>query len=181
MDNGASSYRRFLDGEKSAFDEIVNEYFRALVFFINGYLHDVYESEDVAIEVLSDLWAYRKYNFKVSLKTYLFMVGKSKAIDRMRKKSTRTALPLEEVACRSDDEAELERLVLDSEKKRRIKQAIDSLNEQMRIAIHLAYFENMSYKEIAKVMKIKLKQVDNLLYRAKKELKELLLEDGDLF
>ena len=31
------------------------------------------------------------------------------------------------------------------------------------------------------VMKIKPKQVDNLLYRAKKELRERLLEDGELF
>ena len=36
MDNGACSYRRFLDGDEEAFDEIVKEYFDSLVFFING-------------------------------------------------------------------------------------------------------------------------------------------------
>ena len=36
MDNGASSYRRFLDGDESAFNEIMEELFRSLVFFING-------------------------------------------------------------------------------------------------------------------------------------------------
>lgn len=34
MDNGASSYRRFLDGDESAFNEIMEELFRSLVFFI---------------------------------------------------------------------------------------------------------------------------------------------------
>ena len=34
MDNGASSYRRFLDGDEHAFDEIMKELFRGLVFFI---------------------------------------------------------------------------------------------------------------------------------------------------
>ena len=33
MDNGASSYRRFLDGDESAFNEIMEELFRSLVFF----------------------------------------------------------------------------------------------------------------------------------------------------
>ena len=36
MDNGASSYRRFLDGDESAFNEIMKELFRSLVFFIDG-------------------------------------------------------------------------------------------------------------------------------------------------
>lgn len=33
MDNGASSYRRYLDGDESAFDEIIKELFDSLVFF----------------------------------------------------------------------------------------------------------------------------------------------------
>ena len=35
MDNGASSYRRFLDGDESAFDDIMKDLFDNLVFFIN--------------------------------------------------------------------------------------------------------------------------------------------------
>ena len=35
MDNGASSYRRYLDGDEDAFREIVSEYFDNLVFFID--------------------------------------------------------------------------------------------------------------------------------------------------
>lgn len=40
MDNGASSYRRFLEGDESAFDEIMKELFDGLVFFIDRYVHD---------------------------------------------------------------------------------------------------------------------------------------------
>lgn len=47
MDNGASSYRRFLDGDESAFNEIMEELFRSLVFFINGYYKEsVNDMED---------------------------------------------------------------------------------------------------------------------------------------
>ena len=41
MDNGACSYRRFLDGDESAFDEIMKELFDGLVFFINRYVYDL--------------------------------------------------------------------------------------------------------------------------------------------
>ena len=82
MDNGASSYRRFLDGEESAFDDIMKELFRSLVFFIDRYVHDVHAAEDIAIDAFSDLVVHKhRYNFKVTLKTYLFMIGRSRALD----------------------------------------------------------------------------------------------------
>lgn len=59
MDNGASSYRRFLDGDESAFNEIMEELFRSLVFFINGYVHDIHAAEDIAIDAFSDLVVHR--------------------------------------------------------------------------------------------------------------------------
>ena len=48
----------------------------------------------------------------------------------------------------------------------------------MQLAVHLYFFEEMSYEEIAQVMRKNRKQVDNLLYRAKKELRILLGKDG---
>ena len=59
MDNGASSYRRFLDGDESAFNEIMEELFRSLVFFIDGYVHDIHAAEDIAIDAFSDLVVHR--------------------------------------------------------------------------------------------------------------------------
>ena len=45
MDNGANSYRRFLEGDESAFDEIMKELFDGLVFFIDRYVHDIHAAE----------------------------------------------------------------------------------------------------------------------------------------
>jgi RNA polymerase sigma-70 factor (ECF subfamily) len=45
--------------------------------------------------------------------------------------------------------------------------------------VHLIYFENMTYEEAAGVMKKNRKQVDNLLYRAKKELRIILGKGGE--
>ena len=69
MDNGASSYRRFLNGDESAFASIMEELFSGLVFFIDGFVHDTYAAEDIAIDVFSDLIVHRhRYNFRVKLK-----------------------------------------------------------------------------------------------------------------
>ncbi len=180
MDNGASSYRRFLDGDESAFDEIMESLFRNLVFFIDRYVHDIHAAEDIAIDVFSDLIVHRhRYNFKVTLKTYLFMVGRSRALDYIKHRKVVDFVELSETTELADGK-ELEEIVLSEERRRAVNAAIAKLPEDMRVVIHLIYFEEMTYDEAARVMKKNRKQVDNLLYRAKKELRIILGEDGEL-
>ncbi len=180
MFDGAGSYRRFLNGEESAFDEIMNELFRKLVFFIDGYVHDCYTAEDLAIDVFSDLIVHKhRYNFKVSLKTYLFMIGRSRALDYIKHRKVIDFVEINEAEGFSDDERVLEQTVLDDERKRMVNEAITKLPEDMREVVHLIYFEDMTYAEAAKVMKKTAKQVDNLLYRAKTQLRIILGKDGE--
>ena len=181
MDNGACSYRRFLDGDEDAFDEIMKELFHSLVFFVDRYVHDIHTAEDIAIDVFSDLVVHKnRYNFKVSLKTYLFMLGRSRAIDHLRRKKIITFTELSEADNASADEKTLEEGLIADERKRTVNRAIGILPADMRDAVHLVYFEDMTYDEAARVMKKSRKAVDNLLYRAKKELRTLLGEDGEL-
>ena len=181
MDNGASSYRRFLDGDESAFDEIMQELFHNLVFFIDGYIHDIHAAEDIAIDAFSDLIVHKhRYNFKVTLKTYLFMIGRSRALDHLRHRKVIDFVELSQAQTLSDEETDLEETILTDERKRTVNAAVAQLPEDMRAVIHLIYFEEMTYDEAAKVMKKNRKQVDNLLYRAKKALHIILGEDGEL-
>ena len=58
---------------------------------------------------------------------------------------------------------------------------MEQLPEEMATAVHLVYFEDMSYEDAAKVMKKTKKQVDNLLYRAKGALRATLGKESELF
>ena len=180
MDNGASSYRRFLDGDENAFESIMKELFRGLVFFIDGFVHDPHAAEDIAIDTFSDLIVHKhRYNFKVSLKTYLYMVGRSRALDYIKHRKVIDFVEFSEAHAVADETAVLEEMVLADDRKRQVNAAIAKLPEDMRVAVHLIYFEGMTYEEAAKVMKKNRKQVDNLLYRAKKELRIILGEGGE--
>lgn len=179
MDNDADSYRRFLDGDEAAFDEIMASLFRRLVFFIEGYVHDVHTAEDLAMDAFSELIVHRhRYNFSVTLKTYLFMIGRSRALDCLRRRRVIGFTELSALQEQADEEA-LERAVLADERKREVNAAVAALPEDMRTVIHLIYFEEMSYAQAARVMKKSVKQVDNLLYRAKKALRVRLGEEGE--
>ena len=181
MDNGASSYRRFLDGDESAFDEIMEELFDKLVFFIDRYVYDIHAAEDIAIDAFSDLVVNRhRYNFKVTLKTYLFMLGRSRALNYIKHRKIIDFAELEEADNAQIEQKTLEEMVLTDESKKAVHHALSKLPEDMRAVIHLVYFEDLSYDEAAKVMKKNRKQIDNLLYRTKKELRIILGKDGEV-
>ncbi len=181
MDNGADCYRRFLDGDSSAFEELVALYRSDLTFFISGFVRDENAAEDIAIDVFMQLVIHRhRYNFKCSLKTYLYTIARSRSLDflKHRRRLRETELNDSEntpfqVRSPEDD-------YLQSERSRTLYNAIGTLPEEMRTAVHLVYFDDLSYEECATVMKKSRKQIDNLLYRAKKKLRELLGEEQQI-
>ena len=60
-----------------------------------------------------------------------------------------------------------------------LSEALGKLPANLSVAIHLIYFDGLSYEEAARIMGKNKKQIDNLLYRAKKELRDKLGEEGE--
>ena len=50
MDNGACSYRRFLDGDDKGLVELVGEYKDGLILFLNGYVNNISVAEELTEE-----------------------------------------------------------------------------------------------------------------------------------
>ena len=105
------------------------------------------------------------------------MIGRSRALNYIKRRKRIAMDPLSE-AEQLRDQQTLEELVLTDERKRTVNSALEKLPEEMRLAVHLVYFEGLSYEETARVMKKTKKQVDNLLYRSKKALRAILGEEG---
>ena len=57
MDNGASSYRRFLDGDENGIVQIIKEYKDGLILYLNGFVRNVHTAEEIAEETFVKLVA----------------------------------------------------------------------------------------------------------------------------
>ena len=173
------SYRRFIDGEESAFDDIIDAYNESLIFFIHRYVHNLDAAEDLAEDCFVELIVHpHRYNFKVSLKTYLFTVARNKSVDYIRHNSALQMFPLDEETDKSVAYEGFENKVLCDERHRAIHRALGSMKENLRTVIHLIYFEGLSNDEVGKIMGKSRKQVENLAYRARNELRAILTEEG---
>ena len=179
MDNGASSYRRYLEGDESGFDEVLALYQDRLIFFIHRYVRNITVAEDLAEDAFVELLIHkRRFHYRVKLKTYLFTIGRNKAINYLKRASTRmdTALPSLDIL--EADALQLEERVLQEERKREVNAAVGQLNEDYRDVLHLLYMEDMTYEEAGKVLGKNRKQIENLAYRARQSLKAVLDKEG---
>lgn len=50
MDKGAELYRRFLDGDEAAFEEIMTLYRDGLILFIDRFVRDLHAAEDISVD-----------------------------------------------------------------------------------------------------------------------------------
>ena len=175
MDNGTSSYNRFLNGDNTALDELVVFYSDALVGFALCIVGDADVAEDIAADTFACLVVKRKkFVEEASFRTYLFKIARNKCIDYIRASSRSSAQADFEQFAGGNAETD----VLKRERDRLLYSALTKLSPQYREVLHLAYFEGFSIKEIRRVMKKSAKQVYNLLARAKLSLKEILIKEG---
>ncbi|MBP9989027.1 MAG: sigma-70 family RNA polymerase sigma factor, partial [Ruminococcus sp.] len=96
MDNGASSYRRFLEGDSNGFVEIVRDYKDGLILYINSFVNNYYVAEELTEDVFVKLGIKKpRFSEKASFKTWLYTIGRNLAIDYLRKQSKRKTISLE--------------------------------------------------------------------------------------
>ena len=178
MELDKERYRRYLQGDQEAFAEIVMEYFDRLVFFLDRYVQNPAAAEDLALDVFAALVASpKRYNFRSSLKSYLFMMGRCRALDYIKHRDKLRMEPLSQADNVASDTLTPEELVLADSKNQALNRALGQLEANMRLVVHLVYFEDLSCEEAAKVLKKNRKQVYNLLYRAKVTLRSILEQE----
>ena len=171
MDNGASSYRRFLAGDDTGMVEIVRDYKDGLLLYLNSYTNDLSFAEDCVQDTFIKLATKMpKYNGKSTFKTWLYTIGKNVVLNHLKKQSNKKHIPLDELS-EFRAEIDLENEYLKEERKIALHRAIRRLSQDYQNVLVLMYFEGFSNAEICIIMNKNKKQVDNLLYNAKKALK----------
>ena len=175
MDNGASSYRRFLDGDDNGFVEIIKEYKDGLVFYINGFVCDLHIAEDLAEDTFVKIVTKKpRFSGKSKYKTWLYAIGRNVALDYLKKHEKRKEVPIDDIRELTEDEKCFEATYFREERKITVHQAMCRLKPEYRQVLWLTYFEGFSNKEIATVMNKKFHNIETLVYRARLALKEEL-------
>lgn len=160
------------DDEK-AFEELVLRYRKSAVKFAVRYSGDYYIAEDLVQDTFAIIYVKRNsFNGDYRFKSYLFKILRNLCIDYLRKKSKITEQEFYENITSEKNSPEM--IAINKESHIWIHKKFSFLNEQYQTALYLLEFEEMSYKQIAKIMGLNLGQLKMLIYRARKKLKSLI-------
>lgn len=182
MDNGASSYHRFLEGDESGLEELVEAYSDNLIFFINSFMNNLTLSEDLMSDTFLELIVKKpRFVGDSSFKTYLFKIGRNKAFDYLRKQKRTLTVPFHNAENEISDVISIENSVLKNDQQKHVNQCLENINQEYRQVLHLLYFEEMSNEAVSIIMKKSKNQIENLAYRAKLTLKTTLEKEGFVY
>lgn len=177
MDNGESSYRRYLEGDDIGLENIIRDYKNGLILYLNSFVRDLRTAEELCEDTFVKL-AVKKPRFsgKSAFKTFLYAIGRNVALDYLRKR--KNYLPSEEIAETYADTKSLEAAYIKEERKAQVHRALGKLKPEYAQVLWLTYFEELSNKETAAVMKKNVHAVETLVYRARLALKDELVKEG---
>lgn len=169
--------KAFLGREESA-DILVDRYGDALTYYINGYIHDIHESEDLMIEAFARVFAKeRPIDGKGSFRAYLYKTARNLTI-RHTQKHKLWFLHLDEVDFELPSEELVETRLLQNEREKCLYEAMAKLKTEYREALYLVSIEGMSYSEAGKILGKSEQQMTNLVHRGKKSLRKILEQGG---
>lgn len=166
-----------MDGDEQALDELIKNYRSSLTAFINGFVKDEDTAESLMIDTFVELIRNKgKFRGNSNLKTYLFAIGRNKALRHLNKRKSYDFIPLDEVENYVFSEHSLEDEIAQKLRRESVRNALEVVHPAYKEVLYLLYFEGMSYEQAGKVLHKSVKQVTNLAYRAKQSLKKVIIE-----
>jgi len=135
------------------------------------------DAEDLAQDVfLSVFRGLAGFKGDAQFTTWLYRIAWNRCADWLRRRQMpgRRTVPLEEADDVADERCDPAAETVGRDDHRRLRRAIDGLDERYRSVIELAGVQGMSYAEVGAALGLPVKTVETRLYRARRQLRERL-------
>lgn len=177
---------RICQGDEVAFELLLSRYEKRIYNYILRWVGNPQDAQDVFQDVF--LKVYRnahRYEPARGFSCWLYTIARNSCIDRLRSKPAKVERSLEEPVgegrTREDTLAEspdthsgpLQEAIV-SEMQRQVRSAIESLPDKHKEVVLLRHYEGLSFREIARVLDLRLGTVKSRFHYALQSLSEKL-------
>lgn len=168
-------WQRFVEGDKSAFEYLVQTYYTALFDYGMKFTSDREMVKDHIHDLFTTLWDRRKHLSQVDqIKPYLLKSIRNRLFKSYRRAELLLDIDNYQEQVFQNDTMEMQIILEESviERERKITFILSQLTRRQREIIHLKFYEDLSNEEIADILLISRGAVANLLYQTLKLVKE---------
>ena len=147
---------------------------------LKSFSYSIVKSKEYAEEIVSDVfvevWAKRKQLLEIEdLKIYIYISVRNGSLRKFQQVQKKRILSLDELSVEMVSvEPDAETSMISAEQVKKIENVIDQLPPQCKIIFKLAKEDKLKYKEIAQLLAISVKTIDNQLSTALKKIASVL-------
>ncbi|MCR4333003.1 MAG: sigma-70 family RNA polymerase sigma factor [Sulfuricaulis sp.] len=173
-DYAASLLTRIASGNETALREFYQAFHGRVYAFAIKRLRDPADAADVLNEVMLEVWrSAARYEGRSRALTWVLGITHHKTIDNLRRRKN---YPQDELDVEIEDENSPTALdaLAGAEDAAQLRRCLEGLSDAHRLIVHLAFFEDLPYEEIAKVADCPIGTVKTRMFHAKRRLKRCL-------
>lgn len=172
---------RVAKGDDAALEDIYNRYAGMLKALILRVVKDYGEAEEILQEVFIQAWrqADRYNSRRASVSTWLALIARSRAIDRVRTRKVVARTVANAQQEKGDEHQSPEGVadVLNQERREKLGEALADLPDEQRTVLELAFYKGLTQREISKHEDIPLGTVKTRTLLAMNKLRKALADE----
>lgn len=184
MIDDSTLIKRVLNGDVQEFNFLVNKYINSIHHLVYSFIKDESNSDDVVQEIFIKTYnSLRNFKGISTFKTYLFRIAINECKLFFKKYKRKYKVEFnDQIQTIGSNRDNPEKLLENKILKHFFDKAIALLSPKLQTIIILKEREEMSYKEMSKVLDISIGTVESRLFLARKKLRELYMKHikGDL-
>ncbi len=173
---GRQLLQRIASGNEAALADFYRLYEARIYRFAQARLNDPFAAADILNEVMLEVWKQAgHFEGRSKLSTWLLGITRHKVLDRLRLRQRSHPSQHQELDDRLADESPSHEAVIAAARDaERLRQCLDRLPDSQREVLHLAFYEDLGYREIASLVDCPEGTVKSRVYHAKEALKRCL-------
>ncbi|MDP9268228.1 MAG: sigma-70 family RNA polymerase sigma factor [Acidobacteriota bacterium] len=172
-------------GDDAAFDHLVGKFRRPIISFMYRMARNQGVAEELAQETFLRVYRSRQtYAAEAKFSTWLYRIATNLAVNHARdSRNEKAGVSLDEpdqetgqTLDLADARPTVEQDILRRERWAAIRRHVEELPERQRLAVVMHKYQELDYREIARVLKLSESATKSLLFRAYETLREKLKE-----
>jgi len=175
--DGEALLRRIAAGEEAAMAELYKNFENPVYRFILSRMNDPFEAADILNEVMLEVWrGAGRFQGRSAVKSWIFGIARHKTLDRLRSRQRNAARageePSEDIA--DEDAVDPTEAIAATQNAEFVQHCLDKMSAAHREVLHLTFFEDLTYGQIAEIAGCPEGTVKTRMFHAKRAMQHCL-------